>query len=753
MARNTQYRSAVVVVLGVVVAAIAYFVLTTQPQTPPTGDAEVVSGGTGSAVSSDTESEPSRSGDATAVQTTGASSGEAADEAGTDQAAGSAGAVATPGTASGKTPQTGAVTDGTADGEADADSDDNAQPQAAEGTVGPTGAAGTPVADDGTETADEVAAARDASPAEDQGAAVAAADTEDTGGEEAPAASGDDAGSAASSEAESPDVSPGDAASPVVAENARAEEETADAEVVSEPAPDEAAAGTATQDSEAMPTAVEPDTVVAGTQDAEEGTPEAGTAEAPEAGTAEPDTVVAGTQDAGEDATEVETAEAPEPAAVEPEAETAGTQDAEEGTPEAGTAETPEVGTAEPDTAVAGAQDAEEGTPKAGTVEAPETATLEPEAKTAGTQVAEEGTPEAGEGAQDTAIAEAPGAEAVPEAPEPTVSAEIAGPGATTGPGDAGEIDQVAGLSRPTVPSAGPRRIAPLAGPGTDNTSAATSVKAPSFDLVRVAPDGGSVIAGRAQPNETVDITADGKVIATTRTNERGEFVAMLTAPESEAPLSLGLIARSDAGEARASTANVLILNARRPDPQTGEVAEEAPIVVREVDDKIEIVQPAKPPIPGQVVIDKIGYDREGDVEISGRGRPRFLVRLYINGKFTEETKIGEGGGWELKLSSVEAGRYTLRVDEVSPDGKVASRTETPFQRIFPELIPDMSENTDGYYTVQPGNNLWTIARNHYGHGIEYWQIFYANETQIRDPDLIYPGQIFVLPDQRGVNE
>ena len=49
--------------------------------------------------------------------------------------------------------------------------------------------------------------------------------------------------------------------------------------------------------------------------------------------------------------------------------------------------------------------------------------------------------------------------------------------------------------------------------------------------------------------------------------------------------------------------------------------------------------------------------------------------------------------------------------------------------------------------TVQPGNNLWTLARTHYGSGVLYTQIFTANREQIRDPDLIYPGQIFALPE------
>ena len=49
--------------------------------------------------------------------------------------------------------------------------------------------------------------------------------------------------------------------------------------------------------------------------------------------------------------------------------------------------------------------------------------------------------------------------------------------------------------------------------------------------------------------------------------------------------------------------------------------------------------------------------------------------------------------------------------------------------------------------TVQPGNTLWGIAREKYGEGLLYVRVFEANTDRIRNPDLIYPGQIFTVPD------
>ena len=48
--------------------------------------------------------------------------------------------------------------------------------------------------------------------------------------------------------------------------------------------------------------------------------------------------------------------------------------------------------------------------------------------------------------------------------------------------------------------------------------------------------------------------------------------------------------------------------------------------------------------------------------------------------------------------------------------------------------------------TVQPGFTLWGIARKSYGDGVLYVRVYEANKDQIRDPDLIYPGQVFTVP-------
>ena len=51
-----------------------------------------------------------------------------------------------------------------------------------------------------------------------------------------------------------------------------------------------------------------------------------------------------------------------------------------------------------------------------------------------------------------------------------------------------------------------------------------------------------------------------------------------------------------------------------------------------------------------------------------------------------------------------------------------------------------------GSITVQTGNSLWRIARRIFGRGIRYIEIYKKNDHLIKDPDLIYPGQVFSIP-------
>jgi nucleoid-associated protein YgaU len=71
--------------------------------------------------------------------------------------------------------------------------------------------------------------------------------------------------------------------------------------------------------------------------------------------------------------------------------------------------------------------------------------------------------------------------------------------------------------------------------------------------------------------------------------------------------------------------------------------------------------------------------------------------------------------------------------------------TEVVAEAPAAEPAPTVEAPAPIQITVQPGFTLWRIARENLGDGFLYVQVFEANKDQIRDPDLIYPGQIFTL--------
>lgn len=182
--------------------------------------------------------------------------------------------------------------------------------------------------------------------------------------------------------------------------------------------------------------------------------------------------------------------------------------------------------------------------------------------------------------------------------------------------------------------------------------------------------------------------------------------------------------------------------------------------------DGISVVQDggAGPEALENVTLDAISYDEAGEVQISGRGEALGNVRIYLDNRSVHTTRIAEDGQWRSVLPQVESGIYTLRVDELGADGVVTSRVETPFLREDPAQLAEVAAEAVGEgagevadapqnaapvqaVTVQPGYTLWAIARDTYGEGMLFVRVFEANRDQIRDPDLIFPGQVFSLPE------
>lgn len=324
----------------------------------------------------------------------------------------------------------------------------------------------------------------------------------------------------------------------------------------------------------------------------------------------------------------------------------------------------------------------------------------------------------------DTSVASLAPVPATPQAPaKPEAQAKPAGPATPTSP-------------------------APPAAP----TMAAKPVP-PSFDIVRVAPDGAAVIAGRAQPGAEVVVkdgaTELGRVIA----DARGEWALVPAAPLAPGSREITLSQRLPTGESIESERSVVLAI-----PAPGQNLAGAPAPTVAAAGVLAVATPRagagastvlQKPETGQtpasaLALDAIDYDEAGEVVIAGHAPPGASVRIYLDGKsIGNAVAEAKTGVWQISPDQpVAAGVYSLRVDQLSADGKVKARVESPFAR----AASPGAGRRPGEVVVQPGNSLWRIARTTYGEGTRYTVIYQANREQIRDPDLIYPGQVFTLP-------
>lgn len=284
--------------------------------------------------------------------------------------------------------------------------------------------------------------------------------------------------------------------------------------------------------------------------------------------------------------------------------------------------------------------------------------------------------------------------------------------------------DDGVATSAETTPA--PAQVA-VAGGATAGEATTTTAETPVVTAqtepaqTEASPQTAGTGAGAAQEDtvQTADTTEPSEQAQTTATQDTRQTA------QNAAP------AQTDAGTSTPADATVAILKSDA--------------------EGVELVNNPTAMTKLNVSIDTIGYSDDGSVQLSGRAIGRDgSVRVYLDNAAVIDLPVDARGRWRGDLPHVDGGVYTLRVDEMNPQGEVVSRAETPFKREDPAALAAQTGPQDTAVkavTVQTGNTLWAIARDRYGEGVMYVRVFEANRDSIRNPDLIYPGQVFALPD------
>ena len=277
--------------------------------------------------------------------------------------------------------------------------------------------------------------------------------------------------------------------------------------------------------------------------------------------------------------------------------------------------------------------------------------------------------------------------------------------------------------------------------PAAEPTAEPQEPELPSLDIVRVLPGGEAVIAGGGPANAQITLLRNGEKHAQAIADDRGDWQMETLLPVGRAQLSL--LARLVDGREVTSAQSVVV--------NVAEGDEETPLVVlRETGEPSRIVQEpvhAEAAQRGELALKVLDYSEDGGLILSGTGEPGATLRVYLDNALLGDVQIGENGAWTFRTGGgpVPPGLHRLRLDQLDAGGNVIGRIEEPFRQADPETIANLKP---GEVIVQPGNSLWRISRRIYGKGIDYTVIYLANAGQIRDPDLIYPGQVFTIPQR-----
>lgn len=127
-------------------------------------------------------------------------------------------------------------------------------------------------------------------------------------------------------------------------------------------------------------------------------------------------------------------------------------------------------------------------------------------------------------------------------------------------------------------------------------------------------------------------------------------------------------------------------------------------------------------------------------------GKPiRLIVGGNINVQVTIESfKYGEqdGTGDVYYLLGLKEYRAVKVVKRPKPKPTKPSKPAKPSK---PQRTTE-NKPKKKTYTVKKGDCLWNIAKKFYGNGAQYTKIYNANKSKIKNPNLIYPGQVLVIP-------
>ncbi|MGQ2906554.1 MAG: LysM peptidoglycan-binding domain-containing protein [Aliihoeflea sp.] len=338
-------------------------------------------------------------------------------------------------------------------------------------------------------------------------------------------------------------------------------------------------------------------------------------------------------------------------------------------------------------------------------------------------------TPAADEAVEDEPLADASERTAAADAPDATDPADGS-------PQDAAEMDAPGEPeAEPAVEGESEQQLAARSEPQTSPTQARPASPRNALAVEAIEIEGGTVfVAGRGAAGTTVRVYANEILLGEARVSEGGRF---LVETQTELPVGDYIVRADIIGLSGEVTARAAVPFQREPGEAVAAVApaERAPADAGSTPDSAS----------GQAVPTASAQSGEGAAASSGTpSSPESGTAPVQGAPEVAPTADAETADGSRNDEGAEAA--------ATPNASTGGADETAAAAIE-ETMAEPLQAADGAVIIRRGDTLWRISRRVYGRGVRYSTIYLANQEQIRDPDMIWPGQIFAVPDETEEGE
>ena len=262
-----------------------------------------------------------------------------------------------------------------------------------------------------------------------------------------------------------------------------------------------------------------------------------------------------------------------------------------------------------------------------------------------------------------------------------------------------------------------------------------------TFDIVRISKTGDIVMAGKSEPNEAIELLDGEEIIAEVISDENGEWIWVSELPIKSGIKKFKLQYKNSFNTSSISDQTVIVL----VDNKSNSIPKVARVFNSDVED-VDMFNLKK--INDAITLDFLSFSPSGLIIISGRTNSNTEIEIFKSTKVLGKTKSNENGVWKFIIKKNDYSNEEISIKtKINGETLTLTYDQAEIQKRFKKTN---FEFYDDRIIVQKGNSLWRIARKTLGGGVFYTEIYKNNLTKIKNPNLIYPGQVFNIPIKRN---